>query len=359
MAVDGGTDRSRTVVRRSTSGASPSTTSACAGPTLDEVFLALTGRPTEDTATDDGEPQPDEPPPPGPDGPPPARHPPTPAPDRPPNRALPGGSRVHHRSRHPGPHRRRRRRHGRRDRRRTIRKFVRTPQLLVVGHVQGAMFLFIFRYVFGGAINTGTLRYVDFLVPGFLVTGVLFAGHGGGGRRRRGPRPGLLRPAALAADLPLRRSSWAGPSADTVLLAATLVVTIAVGFAVGFRIHGHVGAGAVRLRACVVFGFAFDWVFIYIGLVAGNAQAAQGMSLLVFPFTFVSSAYVPVDTMPGWMQPIADHQPITYMVDSVRALTVGAQPGQSTAGSIAGALIWSVVLIAVFAPIAVARYRKG
>ena len=89
----------------------------------------------------------------------------------------------------------------------------------------------------------------------------------------------------------------------------------AIGFAVGFRPAGSVAESLIALGLCVVFGFAFTWLFILIGLLAGSAQAAQGMSLLVFPLTFVSSAYVPVDTMPGWMQPFARNQPITAMVD--------------------------------------------
>jgi ABC-2 type transport system permease protein len=99
------------------------------------------------------------------------------------------------------------------------------------------------------------------------------------------------------------------------------------------------------------------------GLVAGNAQAAQGMSLLVFPFTFVSSAYVEVDTMPGWMQPIAENQPITPMVDAVRSLVLGdpalAGLSHSTGHYVVLSLLWSAGLIAVFAPLAIARYRRS
>ncbi len=91
-----------------------------------------------------------------------------------------------------------------------------------------------------------------------------------------------------------------------------------------------------------------------LGLLAGNAQAAQGMSMLVFPLTFVSSAYVPVRTMPSWMRPIANHQPITVMVDAVRSLSEGHH-----VTSVASALAWSVGIVAVFAPLAVARFRRG
>ncbi|MBV9284086.1 MAG: ABC transporter permease, partial [Acidimicrobiia bacterium] len=99
-----------------------------------------------------------------------------------------------------------------------------------------------------------------------------------------------------------------------------------------------------------------------IGLFAGNTQAAQGMSLLVFPFSFVSSAYVPAKSMPGWLQAFANHQPLTMMVDAVRALTIGAGHAgltHPTSYYVTGSLLWSAALVAVFAPIAIARYNRG
>jgi ABC-2 type transport system permease protein len=114
---------------------------------------------------------------------------------------------------------------------------------------------------------------------------------------------------------------------------------------------------------CVLFGFAFTWLFITIGLVAGNAQAAQGMSLLVFPLTFASSAYVPVETLPRWLQPFAEHQPITYMVDTVRSLCLGdsgqAVLGHGTGHFLGPALLWSVALVVVFGSTAVALFRRS
>jgi len=246
--------------------------------------------------------------------------------------------------------------------RRTIRKFVRSPQLVVVGTIQGAMFLLIFRYVFGGAIHTGSVPYVDFLVPGFVTTSVLFAG--------------MMTAAGVAEDLeqgfvdrlrslPIPRAAvLAGRAgADTAVLAWTLAVTVAIGFAVGFRVHGSVTQSLAAFALCVLFGFAFIWMFVTIGLFAGNAQAAHGMSLLVFPLTFVSSAYVPVQSMPGWLQAFAEHQPITSMVDAVRALCLGdsavAVMGHSAAHYIVPALLWSVALVAIFGSVAVARFRRG
>ena len=246
--------------------------------------------------------------------------------------------------------------------RRTLVNFVRTPQLIVVGTVQGAMFLLIFRYVFGGAISAATtgVDYVDFLVPGYVVTGVLFSGTAAAAGVAEDLQRGVV---DRLRSLPIPRPSVAAGRAlaETVLVAWGAAVTTAIGFLVGFQLGGTVGEGLIAFALVVVYGFVFTWVFIVIGLVAGSAQAAQGLSLLVFPFTFVSSAYVPVETMPGWMQPIARHQPITYMVDSVRAWTIGdpeALFGHSAGYYTARALLWSVGIVAVFAPIAVARYRS-
>jgi ABC transporter DrrB family efflux protein len=243
---------------------------------------------------------------------------------------------------------------------RTVLKFVRTPQLIVVGTIQGAMFLLIFRYVFGGAINIRGIPYVDFLVPGFITTGVLFAGTGAAAGMAEDLQQGFL---DRLRSLPIPRASvLAGRAlAETALLAWSLAVTTAIGFAVGFRLHSNLLAGLAAFALCVLFGLAFLWLFITIGLVAGNAQAAQGMSLLVFPLTFVSSAYVPINTMPSWLRAVAQHQPITSMVDAVRALTLGnkatAMLGHSAGHFVAVSLLWSAALVAVFAPIAVARFH--
>jgi len=246
---------------------------------------------------------------------------------------------------------------------RTVRQFVRTPQLIVVGTIQGAMFLLIFRYVFGGAIDVGGgIPYVDFLVPGFVVTSVLFAGTGAAVGVAEDKQRGLY---DRLRSLPIPRASVLSGRAlaDTGLLTWNLAITVAVGFAVGFRLHGDVLAGLAAFGLCVLFGLAFTWLFMTIGLMAGGGQAAQGMSLMVFPLTFVSSAYVPVDSLPGWLQPVAGHQPITYMVDAVRSLCLGDQSeallGHDLGHYLTGSLLWSVGLVAVFAPIAVWRFRKS
>jgi ABC-2 type transport system permease protein len=246
--------------------------------------------------------------------------------------------------------------------RRSLLKFLRTPQLVVLGTVQGALFLLIFRYVFGGAIGAGGLDYVDFLVPGFITTGLLFSGMGAAAGVAEDLEQGFV---DRLRSLPIPRSAvLAGRAlADTAVLVWGLAVTTAIGFAVGFRIHGSLADALAAFGLLVVLGFAFEWLFITLGLLAGNAQAAQGMALMVFPLTFASSAYVPVETMPGWLQAFAEHQPITVMVDAVRALTQGpaaaALLGHDAGSYVVRSLLWAAAIVAVFAPLAVARYRRG
>jgi ABC-2 type transport system permease protein len=244
---------------------------------------------------------------------------------------------------------------------RTMRKFFRSPQLVILGTVQGALFLLIFRYVFGGAIDTGAVPYVDFLVPGFVLTGVLFSGMNTSAGVAEDLEQGFF---DRLRSLPVPRSALLAGRAlgDMAGLIQGTVVTVAIGFLVGFRLHGSLAEGLLAFGLILVCGFAFIWLFVCIGLAAGNAQAAQGMSLLVFPLTFVSSAYVRVDTMPGWMQPVAEHQPITAMSNAVRSLALGdpslAGLGHSTTYWVVLSLVWSAGLVAVFAPLAVARYRR-
>ncbi len=245
--------------------------------------------------------------------------------------------------------------------RRTVRKFVRTPQLIVVSTVQGVLFLLIFRYVFGGAIDSGGLDYVAFLVPGFITTTILFAGTGTATGVAEDVQSGFF---DRLRSLPIPRAAAVVGRvlADNGLLVWTLAVTTAVGFATGFRLSTDVPHGLAAFGLLVLFGVAFEWLFVLLGLVAGNAQAAQGMSMLVFPLTFVSSAYVPTSTMPSWMQGFAEHQPVTVMVNAVRCLTGGPEAeallGHTTGHYVVASLAWAAGIVLVCAPLAVARFAR-
>jgi len=245
--------------------------------------------------------------------------------------------------------------------RRTLLQFLRTPQLLVLPTITGALFLFVFRYILGGAIESG-IDYVDFLVPGFLVGTILWTG--------------MNAPAGIAEDatsgvhdrlrsLPIPRAAVvAGRSAaDAALNTWTILVTTLLSFAVGFRTDAGIGAIALAFVVLLAANYAFTWLFITLGLTLGNAQAAQGMStLLVVPLIFVSSAYVPVDSMPGWMQPVAANQPLTVISNAVRSLMLGgtdaAGIGHTSTYWFVLSLVWCAGILAVFSAIAVARFAR-
>ena len=247
---------------------------------------------------------------------------------------------------------------------RTWLKFLRTPQLVVVGTVQGAMFLLIFRYVFGGLASgdLGGLNYVNFLVPGFITTGIIFGGMASAAGIAEDRELGFF---DRLRSLPIPRSSvLAGRAvADTATAAWGLIIMTVISFAVGFRLGGSVSQALLAFALLIVYAFVLEWVFITLGMYAGNAQAAQGMSLLLIPMVFISSAFVPLNTLPSWMQGVAEHQPMTYMIESVRTLTQGARAeellGHSAGYYVGRSLVWSVVITAVFAAISIARYRRG
>jgi ABC-2 type transport system permease protein len=246
--------------------------------------------------------------------------------------------------------------------RRTVLHNVRNPQVFVLGMVQGAMFLLIFRYVFGGAITTNGVRYVDFLVPGFVGTGVLFAGMTASIGAAEDFKEGLF---DRLRSLPVPRLGIVAGRvvADTILATIGLTVTTVCGFAMGFRTSAPLSSLLLAIVLCVFAAFAFTWMFVLLGILAGNPQAAQGMGLLVFPFTFVSSAFVPVESMPGWMQSFANNQPLTQIVNATRAYSLGDRAeqvlGHPASYFAVRSIFWCALFILVFAPLAARRYRRG
>ncbi|HTX85308.1 MAG TPA: ABC transporter permease [Streptosporangiaceae bacterium] len=234
---------------------------------------------------------------------------------------------------------------------RALRKYFRTPGLWIMGIVQSAMFLFSFRYVFGGAIHAGPTSYVDFLVPSYVATIVLFTGGGIAVAVAEDKVQGFT-DRLLSLPVPRYSLVLGRTLADSATNLWSVVTTAAFGFLFGFRLLGSWQEGLAALGLCAVYAVVFTVVFIVMGLFAPNAQAAQGMSLIAFVFAFISSAYVPATSMPGWLQPFSKYQPITPMVDAVRSLLVGST------SDVGLALAWSALLIVMFTPIAVIRYRR-
>ncbi len=234
---------------------------------------------------------------------------------------------------------------------RALRKYFRTPGLWIMGIVQSAMFLFSFRYVFGGAIHAGPTSYVDFLVPSYVATIVLFTGGGIAVAVAEDKMQGFT-DRLLSLPVPRYSLVLGRTLADSATNLWSVVTTAAFGFLFGFRLLGSWQEALAALGLCAIYAVVFTVVFIVMGLFAPNAQAAQGMSLIAFVFAFISSAYVPAASMPGWLQPFSKYQPITPMVDAVRSLLVGST------SDVGLALAWSALLIVVFTPIAVIRYRR-
>src|SRR5499427_10667555 len=245
---------------------------------------------------------------------------------------------------------------------RMVRKFARTPQLIVFTTIQSALFLLMFRFAFGGAIGTGgSLSYVSFLVPGFIATTVLWAGMGAATGVAEDVEHGFV---DRLRSLPIPHAAvLIGRSlADTALIVWGLAIAAVFGFAVGFRLHGSVSGALAAFGLCVVFGFAFEWIFIVIGLVSGTAQAAQQMGLVITPLVFLSSAYVPVKSMPGGVRQFSEFQPVSPMVNAVRGLATGTH-GQallehSTSYYVGLSLIWAAGIFVVFGLLALLRFAR-
>ncbi|HEY6777115.1 MAG TPA: ABC transporter permease [Thermoleophilaceae bacterium] len=239
---------------------------------------------------------------------------------------------------------------------RSLLRIPRAPDLLLSFTVQPIIFVLLFVYVFGGAIKTpGFEDYTDFLMPGIVAQTMSFGGFVTALGLAEDLKKGLI---DRFRSLPMSRSAvLAGRTlADVATNVISLTIMVAVGLAVGFRFHSSPLEVVAGIGLMLLFGYAFSWIFAYCGLVASSGESAQAIGFIViFPITFISSAFVPVDSMPSWLQPVAENNPFTTVVDAMRALWVDAPAGND----IWGAVLWSVGLIAVFAPLSVARYRRA
>ncbi len=238
---------------------------------------------------------------------------------------------------------------------RSLLRIPRQPDLLIGFTVQPVMFVLLFVYVFGGAIETPGFDYVDFLMPGIIVQSIAFGGFVTALGLAEDVKKGLI---DRFRSLPM----W-GPAVVTGRIFADigtnviqLVVMFAVGIAAGFWFQTSVAEVIAGIAPLLLIGYAFSWVFAFIGLTASSPEAsnAYGFTIL-FPVTFVSSAFVPVESMPGWLQPVAEHNPFTTMVDAARALFLGTPAGNDIWLSV----VWSLAIIAVFGPLAAWRYRRA
>jgi ABC transporter DrrB family efflux protein len=240
---------------------------------------------------------------------------------------------------------------------RNLRHFVRQPQLLVFSTAQPIMFVLLFAYVFGGAVKGALPRgvsYIDFLLPGIFVQSVAF--------RATQTAVGLSEDLERGVidrfrSMPMARSAvLVGRTvADLVRNVLIIALMTAVGYLIGFRFQ----AGLPNALACVAvvsaFGFALSWIFAFVGLTVRGAEAAQSAGFVViFPLVFASSVFVPVSTMPDWLRAFAEVSPVTLTANTARTYALyGGVPG-----SLGGAAAWIIGLLLIFIPLCVWRYRR-
>jgi ABC transporter DrrB family efflux protein len=239
---------------------------------------------------------------------------------------------------------------------RNLLGYLRTPQLLVFSSVQPVIFVLLFRYVFGGAIHVPGVPYVDFLMPGIFAQTVVFGAMTTAIGLSTDLHSGLLE---RFRSLPIARSAaLAGrTTADLIRNVFVIALMCVVGFAVGWRPQTSVGAFLGAMLLMLAFGYAMSWIFATIGLIARDAEAAQAASFpILAPLIFASSAFVPVASMPGWLQGFARNQPVSAVITAVRDLTLG---GTETTAHVLIAMAWCIGIVVVAAPFAVRRYRRA
>ena len=244
---------------------------------------------------------------------------------------------------------------------RNLLAVTRIPEALFFSTVQPIMFVLLFRYVFGGAIPVpGGLSYVNYLMPGIFVQTVAFGSVSTSIGLAEDLQKGLIE---RFRALPMSRGAvlLGRTTADLIRNVFVIIVMTVVGLLVGFRPTTGVLSYLGAVLLILFFAYALSWGFAIVGLSAPNSETAQVMSFpLIFPLTFISAAFVPLSSMPSWLRGFATYQPFSVTVSACRSLMVGAAAtgtGKSTEFWLWQSLAWTVVLLAVFIPFAIRKYR--
>lgn len=247
---------------------------------------------------------------------------------------------------------------------RNLRHWTRQPQLVIFSTIQPVMFIILFNYVFGSAIGEApgfeNLDYTDYLMAGIFAQTVAFGATQTAVGLAEDLAGGMV---DRFKSLPMARSAVliGRTTSDLTRNLFVLALMIGVGYLVGFNFQNGVANALLAIVLVAAFGYAFSWVFAAIGLSLPNAESAQAAGFLfVFPLTFASSAFVQTQGMPDWLRVFAENQPITRLINAVRALSIGDQfaGAASTTGAVLILLAWIAGLLAVAVPLAVSRYRR-
>jgi ABC transporter DrrB family efflux protein len=239
---------------------------------------------------------------------------------------------------------------------RQLRKILRRPTYIVFLFVEPVMFVLLFRYVFGGAIDTGRVSYVNYLMPGIIVMTAVFGALTTGLGLTEDIKAGVV---DRFRSLPIARSAVlvGRTAADLAMNTLTVCLMLLIGVAVGFRPTEPFYDVALALALVLAFAYVFSWISAFIGLSVRNPETAQSAGFIwVFPLVFASSAFVPTASTPGIVQTFADINPVSLAVDAARALTIG--DGHAL-GPALGVLAWLVGLLLVFVPLAVRAFRRA
>ncbi|HVA20574.1 MAG TPA: ABC transporter permease [Candidatus Micrarchaeia archaeon] len=239
---------------------------------------------------------------------------------------------------------------------RQLRKNRRRPTYIVFSFVQPVIFVLLFRYVFGGAISTGPVPYVDFLMPGVIVQTAVFGALVTGMGLTEDLKAGVV---DRFRSLPMARSAvlLGRTAADMVMNVMTLIVMVLVGLAVGFRPSQPLYDLALAFVLVLAFSYVFSWISAFVGLTVRDPETAQSAGFIwVFPLTFASSAFVPTSSMPGAVRAFAQVNPVSLAVNAVRALTIGHADALPPA---LGTVAWLAGLLLVFIPLSVRAFRRA
>ncbi|HVQ90247.1 MAG TPA: ABC transporter permease [Mycobacteriales bacterium] len=238
---------------------------------------------------------------------------------------------------------------------RSLIKTMRTPEALIDVTLQPIIFLVLFVYIFGGAVGAGSQHdYLQFLLPGLLGQGIAMGGIALGQNLNADIEKGVF---DRFRSLPIARSAplVGAVLADLVRYLLLCVIFLGFGYVLGFRIGTNPLALLAAVAMSIAFALCFCWISVFVGMVSRTPGAVQGvMFMLVLPLSFGSNVFVPVATLPGWLQAFVKVNPISHLVGMVRGLMLG--------GPVARPLLWTVVwmvgLLVVFMPLATRAYRR-
>jgi ABC transporter DrrB family efflux protein len=239
---------------------------------------------------------------------------------------------------------------------RQLRKILRRPMYVVYLFVQPVIFVLLFRYVFGGAINTGRVSYVNYLMPGIIAMTAIFGSLTTGLGLTEDMAAGVV---DRFRSLPIARSAVliGRTAADLSTNLVSLIVMLLIGFAVGFRPTQPVYEVVLAVALVLGFAYVFSWISAFVGISVRNPETAQSVGFIwVFPLVFASSAFVPTAHMPGAVRAFADVNPVTLVVNAARALTIGHGHALTPALE---TLAWLAALLLIFVPLSVRAFRRA